>query len=81
MSRDREDLTAQREAVAHARTVLENALAELSATARAESKVAGRAKGNPNLEAVAADYNAVQRAGEALDMAVYDLHTASGEDG
>lgn len=81
MRGDREDVTAQRAAVAAARDALASALALLDSEARTAGKAAARPKGNPDLEAVTRAHNAVQRAGEALDIAVYDLHTASGEDG
>jgi len=81
MRGDREDVSAQRDAVAAARTELAAALEALAWEARHAAKAAARAKGQPDLEAVAACHNRVGRAGEALDMAVYDLHTASGEDG
>lgn len=81
MRRDEEDLTAQREAVVAARIALGDALTVLAGRAKDASKQSYRAKGKPDLDDVAACHNRVQRAGEALDMAVYDLHTASGEDG
>lgn len=81
MRADREDVRAQEEAVTAARAALHDALAALAGEAALAAKAAGSKRGQPDLEAVTAAHNAVQRAGEALDMAVYDLSTARGADG
>lgn len=81
MRTDREDTRAQEEAVTAARADLERTLTALADEASAAAKAARSKRGQPDLDAVAACHNAVQRAGEALDMAVYDLNTARGADG
>lgn len=78
---DREDLSAQEERVRVAREDLARSLDDLIADAKAAAKAARSKRGRPNLDDVYACHAAVQRAEESLDLAVYDLQTASGADG
>jgi hypothetical protein len=81
MVNDREDVSAQRAAVARARTDLGAALALLGAESKRAQKAAESKRGTPDLPAVYAALNGVLRAEEDLDTATYDLHTAAGGHG
>jgi len=81
MRTDREDLTAQQEAVADARASLAAALEDLEAEARRAARAARSRTGRPDVDRVTAAHLAVDRTREALDIATYDLQTAAGHDG
>lgn len=82
VSRDREDLSAQRARVEDARAELGRALDRASNEATDTWRAVRRAKkGRADVSDFLAAVEAVKRADEALDIAVYDLDTASGEDG
>jgi hypothetical protein len=76
-----EDLEPQRAAVAHARADLHAALQQLTDAAARASKSARSKSARIDLLPVYSADQAVRRAEEGLDTAVYDLRTASGEDG
>ena len=75
-----EDVSAQTEALAAARSELSDLLARLSVEAKKASKSALTKRGNPDLPTVYALSRAIERAEEAVDMAITDLHSASGYD-
>jgi hypothetical protein len=80
---DREDLTAQRERLAAARTDLHTALEKVQREALTAARlVASRAKlpPMPDLTNYLAAHQAVLRAEEAHDLARLDLDTAGGAD-
>lgn len=79
--RDREDLHAQEAAVTAARHQLADALDTLATAAKRAHLAARTKRGQPDLVPVSAAHHAVTRAGEALDIATWDLHTAGGGDG
>lgn len=82
MLRDREDLSAQRARIEDARAELADALTRADDEASDASRaLARRKKGRPDLGPFFASVEVVKRADEALDIALYDLRTASGEDG
>lgn len=84
MRPDREDVAAQRTAVHAARADLRDALAEVSLEAAFAARTAGSAAKHPppiDLDRYIAAHRRVLAAEQALDLAVYDLRTASGEDG
>jgi hypothetical protein len=78
---DREDTTAQEQALRAARDEAAQVLAELAAEARSLSKAyAGRTARVPDGSALAGLVDAARRAEEAVDIAALDLATARGED-
>lgn len=82
---DREDLSAQQDALARARDGLVDALDRLIDDARAARRAASGTKVNlPRITAELAPVygasRAVERAEQLLDMAATDLASASGED-
>ncbi|MEW1957447.1 hypothetical protein [Kineococcus sp. NPDC059986] len=81
MRHDREDTTAQEQALRAARDEAAQVLAELAAEARSLSKAyAGRTARVPDGSALAGLVDAARRAEEAVDIAALDLATARGED-
>lgn len=83
--RDEETID-QREAVQDATRALVEALEDMVAEGKSTAKALSRkgtVKSTPraDLSEFHALYRKVVRAEESLDMAVYDLNTASGEDG
>lgn len=81
MRRDREDTRAQAEALTAAREDLARALDVLADDAKTAAKAARTKRGRPDLDAVYTSARHVARAEEAVDLAAYDLQTASGEHG
>ena len=77
---DREDTQAQQEAVESTRRDLAEKLADLSDESKKAAKAASSKRGNPDVRAVHAAWLAVDRAQEALEMALTDLAGAQGED-
>lgn len=80
MRNDREDLTAQREKLATARSELADTLESLAVEAKRASKAARTKTGNPDLPEVYAIVRAVERAEEGVDLAALDVYTAGGGD-
>lgn len=72
---------AREEAVTAARAALHDALATLEVEAGLAARAARSKRGNPDLPSVIAAFRMVERAEEALDLAVYDRDTAAGADG
>ena len=72
---------AREQAVTDARAQLHDALTTLAGEAALAAKAAKAKRGHPDLPAVYAATRAVERAEEAVDLAVYDRDTAAGEDG
>lgn len=84
MRRPEEDLTAQLEEEAAARAHLTEVLEDLAAAAASAARVAGsRARRPPPvpLDEVRSQVLRLDRAEQRLDLARYDVHTASGGDG
>lgn len=78
---DREDTTAQEQALRAARDAAADVLAGLAAEARALSKAyAARSARIPDGSALAGLVDAARRAEEDVDIAAHDLSTARGED-
>ncbi|WP_328295366.1 hypothetical protein OG218_22115 [Kineococcus sp. NBC_00420] len=78
---DREDTTAQEEALRAARDEAATVMAELAAEARSLGKAyAGRSARIPDGSALAGLIDAARRAEEDVDIAAHDLATARGED-
>jgi methyl-accepting chemotaxis protein len=77
-----EETREQAERVAAAAEELKNALHRLSDEAKAAARRAGtkRAQGQ-NIAPVIGAFRTVERADEALSIALYDYDTARGEDG
>lgn len=78
---DREDYTAQEQAVTDAKAALVQALSDLAGEAALVAKALGRKRPPANLvDGVRSEFRHVERCEEALDLAVLDLRTARGED-
>jgi hypothetical protein len=78
---DREDTTAQEEALRAARDEAATVMAELAAEARSLGKAyGGRSARIPDGSALAGLIDAARRAEEDVDIAAHDLATARGED-
>lgn len=77
---DREDTQAQQEAVESTRRDLADKLTDLSDESKKAAKAAASKRGAPNVTAVHAAWLAVDRAQEALEIALTDLAGARGED-
>ncbi|WP_380157384.1 hypothetical protein [Kineococcus sp. R86509] len=78
---DREDTTAQEEALRAARDEAATVMAELAAEARSLGKAyAARSARIPDGSALAGLIDAARRAEEDVDIAAHDLATARGED-
>lgn len=71
---DREDLSAQQQAVTDAQITFEAALNEVIRLAKA-------ARRTHDLTELRGAWSALDRADEAFTLAAYDLHTAAGGDG
>lgn len=81
MSRDKEDYSHQEQAVTDRKAELVQALNDLAQEATLAAKALGRKRPLAHLvDGVAGEFRAVQRAEEALDLAILDLRTARGED-
>lgn len=78
---DRENYSAQEQALTVARQVLAEHLDELSRHAKTAARAARGRFAQPDLDAVYAAASRVREAHEAADLAAYDLQTARGEDG
>lgn len=80
---DREDLTAQRDALTAARAGLHDALRAVEREAGDAARPAGSKAKRPqavDLTAYLAAHQAVLRAEQTVDLATLDLHTAAGGD-
>lgn len=77
---DREDTTRQQENLEAARLELQRSLEDLTDEAKKAAKACGSKRANPDIEAVQAAWLAVDRAREAVELAVTDLAGARGED-
>ncbi|MGI4894128.1 MAG: hypothetical protein ACRYF3_03325 [Janthinobacterium lividum] len=78
---DREDTTAQEQALRAARDEAADVLADLAAEARSLGKAyGGRSARMPDGAALAGLMDAARRAEENVDIAAHDLATARGED-
>lgn len=77
---DREDVSRQLETLAAAWQDMGEALVALSVEAKDAAKACRRRNGKPDVEQVAAAYNAFERAREAVEMAGIDLAGARGAD-
>jgi hypothetical protein len=81
LRQDREDTTAQENALRTARDEAATAMAELAAEARALAKAyGGRSARIPDGSTLAGLMDAARRAEEDVDIAAHDLATARGED-
>ena len=85
--RDREDVTAQTDALDKARRDLAERLDDLATDAADAARTLRRGKRPPTravldlaLDHVHMSHRSVNRAEEALDLAAHDLHTAQGGD-